>query len=191
MDEKERQHRLHFVPDELTRFVDRVLDHALAQFDKSGGLIPALFYVENKRLHVVPLDYGSLVESGREVRLRTSRGQVLLGNLGFGFAMWSIALSERAANPQLQREDRSGLLNDIEGLLVSVRPQAFVTAWCPTGPPEVVVVGKNPVRTYAKIAHPLPRMVGLPPSKTEVRDSLRGDSCPDEMFARLYQPCKN
>lgn len=183
---RERPPRL--VPDDLTRLVDQVLGHALAQLARAGDLTPVLFYVKDGHLHVVPLDYQALVESGHEVRWRTARGQVLLNNLGFCFAMWAIALSERAQNTASQEEDRARLLAEAEGLLLSTQPQAIVTARPSENPREVVVIGGNPVRTHVRIAHLLNGEGGLLRYQVAVLDNFFGSPGPRGSFAKVFMP---
>lgn len=206
--------RLKPVPDFLTQYTEHMWDRTRACVQETGGIVPVMAYVRHGQEFSVPLAYEAIVQVGREM-LTMGKAAEYLDRMGPEFGFLAIQLAERAADPRNAECDRRSILHEIGHTLHHVQPQAFFVSMPvrfimgrfapdqigevlrlgpghPLAETAIIVIGRNPIRSYGLIAPFSIGDGGVPVySDPLVLDSFDGKREDNGLFASIYDPSWN
>lgn len=203
------------VPDFLTNYTDEVWKRTRECINHAGVTIPMLTFIRQGREFNLPIDYNHFVGIGKSMEKTVVAAQ-WVSAMGPEFGMLAMQMAQRGEITEHREQDSQHFLCNIEAMLYGMAPQAFFVSMpikivaggvnpesirelAAAGPDHpraqnaMLVVGRNVIRSYAKIIPFLNDAQGQYYfDKGYTIDSFRGE--PSQKlgpFSGIYEPIWN
>jgi hypothetical protein len=194
--------------DYVTGYADHVWQTLVDCAEETKSVYPMLTYAVDGQEFSVPMSFRMFTEMGKSVVAKPAALPILIARMGTEFALLAMQMSSCGSE--------ADFTHDVECVLRRIKPQCLVFS-APVrtvrskkssltrgeivramsdavakGPDAVVVVSRNPVRTFS-VVRPMSRSLSgdIVFGEPETMDSLLGEPQPGGYFSRVFDPDQN
>lgn len=202
-------------PDFISTYVEDITKRAKGCMGEVGDIVAMLTFLRGRREFNVPIEYEHFLRLGKDMG-KAAVAASCIHAMGPEFAMLAMQLAARSENQKHQEEDRGHFIHDVGHMLYHMAPDAFFVSMPslvvagnadpalmaeieaagadhPNAKMAIVVIGRNPIRSYGIITPFLTDPQGnFYFDKPYTVDSLRGEPSRGlGPFSDIYEPTMN